>query len=266
MQHFLLTRFNLKINGIDASTNTVWLADRFHLFEKFCLPSVLSQTNHNFIWIFFFDKDTPEPFRTKALSLTSVSDKIKILFIDGFKELNTNHSTLISPYITDKYIITTRLDNDDIIHQDFIETIQKLALLKHNQVIDLRKGYQMIQQNERYSFRLLTNQFNAFISVVEDSSMYKTVLSREHPQWRTERNIVIHNKKRLWIEFVHSKNITNAVRSYIPSVYRINFHDFALKKLNVTSNKMVIAIINIIKAPLFLAFALYKEIKFKLLQ
>lgn len=260
MQHFLLTRFNLKINGTNASLNTDWLVDRFNLFEKFCLPSVLNQSNSNFIWILFFDKDTPEPFRAKALSLTSISNNIEILFIDGFKELNINHSKLITPYITDKYIITTRLDNDDIIHEDFIDTIQKLALPKHNQVIDLRKGYQMIQQSEHYSFKLLSNKFNAFVSVVEDSSIYKTVLSREHPQWRTELDIIVHNKKRLWVEFVHSKNITNAVRPYIPSVYCINFHNFALKKLNVKSNKMMVAVSNIIKAPLFLLYMLYREI------
>ena len=56
---------------------------------------------------------------------------------------------IIKKYIVDninddeKYIITTRLDNDDAIHQKFIDTIQKLAIEKNETVIDLRKGYKL---------------------------------------------------------------------------------------------------------------------------
>ena len=37
-----------------------WLTERQTLFEKFCLPSVMSQTNKNFEWILIADVRTPE--------------------------------------------------------------------------------------------------------------------------------------------------------------------------------------------------------------
>ena len=40
-----------------------WLKGRQTLFEKFCLPSVLSQTNKDFEWILVADERTPEEFK-----------------------------------------------------------------------------------------------------------------------------------------------------------------------------------------------------------
>jgi hypothetical protein len=40
--------------------NDEWLEDRFYLFGKYCLPSVLNQANKNFFGLFFFDISTPE--------------------------------------------------------------------------------------------------------------------------------------------------------------------------------------------------------------
>ena len=39
-----------------------WLKHRYYLFETFCFPSILSQTNKNFKWLVFFDKDTPSEY------------------------------------------------------------------------------------------------------------------------------------------------------------------------------------------------------------
>jgi hypothetical protein len=70
-KHFLLTRFNLRVedwattkNG-DQVLNDAWLMDRFRLFESYCLPSVKNQSNQDFTWFVFFDKNTPDKFKCK---------------------------------------------------------------------------------------------------------------------------------------------------------------------------------------------------------
>ena len=55
VQHFLLTRFNLKLKEWQTTKqgesvgSELWLTKRFELFRKYCLPSVKQQTNQNFI-------------------------------------------------------------------------------------------------------------------------------------------------------------------------------------------------------------------------
>src|SRR4051812_793289 len=58
---FLFTRFNSRIEYApgDLGINNSWLAHRFNLFETFCLPSVLAQTQKDFFWILDVDERTP---------------------------------------------------------------------------------------------------------------------------------------------------------------------------------------------------------------
>ena len=64
-QHFLLTNFNVRLpkfsqdgNGLSVLTEE-WLEHRLMLFERFCLPSVLGQTNLGFTWLVRYDDTMP---------------------------------------------------------------------------------------------------------------------------------------------------------------------------------------------------------------
>lgn len=69
LQHFILTRFNLLLWNKDKENKKVrskeWLEHRFSLFEKYCLPSIKSQTCQDFEWIVLFDSSTPEMLKEK---------------------------------------------------------------------------------------------------------------------------------------------------------------------------------------------------------
>ena len=68
-QHFILTRFNLRIWRQDKHGSAVrtreWLEHRFGLFEKYCLPSIANQTCKDFEWVVLFDDKTPDEFRNR---------------------------------------------------------------------------------------------------------------------------------------------------------------------------------------------------------
>lgn len=72
--HVLMTRFNLATPGRESAIRNRpgWLAQRFDLFERYCLPSVAAQTVRDFKWIIYFDKDTPEDFRARIERLREV--------------------------------------------------------------------------------------------------------------------------------------------------------------------------------------------------
>lgn len=64
-EHFVITKFNLRKYCIcieDINDWIEWTRDRIFLFKTYCLPSFLNQTNKNFTWLIYFDKNTPIEF------------------------------------------------------------------------------------------------------------------------------------------------------------------------------------------------------------
>jgi hypothetical protein len=238
MKHFIVTRFNLKVEQWKTAKDgslvltEKWLEERFDLFEKYCFPSVINQKNKMFYWLIFFDIDTPDIFRKRIEKITRNYDNFKPLYIDGIKSLNNSFIQFIIENLDDKddFIITSRLDNDDSIHQDFVYTIQNLAIKKHETVIDLRKGYQIDISNDIYECRNYSNSFNPFISLVESSDKFNTVLSRMHRDWKNSNSIIVYENLPLWIEIVHKKNKLNHTQSNIPLIKKIKLRDFGIIK------------------------------------
>ena len=83
-QHFILTRFNVKAKdwGEDSvgrqTLTSAWLDERFSLFLKYCLPSILNQSRKNFKWLIYFNNDIEEKYRDVINSLC-LSNKYKAL-------------------------------------------------------------------------------------------------------------------------------------------------------------------------------------------
>lgn len=226
MKHFIITRFNLKLDswkkakdGSEVLTQH-WLEDRWQLFENYCLPSVKIQNNDKFDWLVYFDLDTPEDYKNKILTIAKDFPPLKPQFIDGMDSLLPAISQYISSQIddSDDFIITTRLDNDDVIHEDFVDTIQSLAKKEHEFVIDLRKGYLMNINSNWNEQQLIMYYFNPFISVVEETRNFKTVMFRKHLEWDNATSKTVYADKPLWIQLVHGKNKFNNINIDFPFV------------------------------------------------
>lgn len=261
MKHFIATRFNLKKSdwkksksGNSVLTNE-WLEHRFNLFENYCFPSVTKQSNQNFIWCIFFDVDTPQNFKDKIVDLTSNTSNAVPLFIDGMDNLNIAFKSYINENISnsDSHIITTRIDNDDIIHEDFVNIIQSLFQPSDLSVIDLRNGYQVSIDVAKPEIRLYNHPFNAFISVIENTKSFETVFARMHYDWKTEKNIISYKKKRLWMELSHEENFVNHRQICLKKAYYYNKIKFILPTpieiniLNVLQTNLKISTYEIVK-------------------
>ena len=76
--HVILTRFNLATPGRESALRNQpgWLAGRFELFERYCLPTLAAQSASpaRFRWIVYFDDGTPEPFRARIEACRRVAD------------------------------------------------------------------------------------------------------------------------------------------------------------------------------------------------
>jgi len=253
-KHFLITRFNLKKKGWETTKNNEkiqteeWLRHRFELFELYCLPSVINQSNQDFIWYVFFDISTPELYRKKVDAIAENYQNFRPFYIDGREGLEESVMQEMKKDIKkEEFVITSRLDNDDIIHKDFIQSIQKSFQPVSNTVIDLREGYQLILDKNRNEIREYIHPFNQFVSLIEKSRNFRTVLDQMHYSWVTSDNIVVYDKKRLWIEIVHQKNKANATKYNMPKAYGLEYKEFQLRENDFKlENRAIIALSNMI--------------------
>lgn len=238
MKHFLCTRFNLKNEDWKTDRDDVnvlseeWMKQRLELFEKYCLPSVLNQKNKNFTWVIFFDLDTSAVYRNRIEMYSNNGINFSAVYIDGTASLVDELKKFVYENISehDEFIITSRLDNDDAIHQNFIDVIQELAKDKHEMVIDLITGYQMNISNNIYEFRNHFKYFNPFISVVESSKNIKSVYSKQHFEWNESDSIKSYNLNPLWIEIIHSKNKLNIIRKNSFLITNIKLEEFGIER------------------------------------
>lgn len=243
MKHFLATRFNVKVPDWKTAKNGMivlseeWLNNRFYLFENYCLPSVKNQTNQNFVWCVFFDVETPQKYRERIEMIFENSSNFYPVFIEDIDSLNHSFKSFINNSLAEgEDVITTRLDNDDLIHKDFIKTIQILYEQKGKGVIDFKNGYQVSIENLVPQVRLYTHDFNAFVSVIENEKKFETVYSKMHYGWRDSEDVISYKKERLWIELVHSQNKVNHTLTSLYKAVVFDEKNFGLQNFKYKPN------------------------------
>lgn len=270
MVHFLITRFNLKNkkilknNAVVDPLSKAWLDRRFHIFETYCLPSIINQSNQNFIWVVCFDIDTPDEFKDKIEDISRTYLNLKPIYADGFNDLKPAVLNFIENNRSenDDFIITTRADNDDILHKDFIKTIQDLYVPKNKTVIDLRIGYQFVQTKNKMEILSFTNKFNPFVSLIESSKKnYETVISRQHRDWENLSNTIIYKESPLWIQLIHDQNLINKKNRSLKKVYEFDHTNFSLSQDIFAETFSSVFLYNVMNFPTRMVLALKKGVQ-----
>ncbi len=221
MRHFLVTRFNLRTGGWQTTragyevTSDEWLEHRFALFETYCLPSVMNQSCDGFEWCIYFDVATPQSFRRRVDALQETYPSIRVFYIDGLQQQQQFFSRYVRDCLdaNDEFVITTRLDNDDLVHEDFIKTIQEQFIPVHDTVIDLRSGFQVSLTATGAEIRNYRTRFNPFVSLIEAVDQVETVIAKKHYEWERCASVVAYSRQPLWIELVHERNMLNHTRN-----------------------------------------------------
>jgi len=219
-QHYILTRFNLRATDWTTTKNKEkvlteeWLKERFDLFENYCFSSVKNQSNQNFKWLVFFDINTPENYKLKVEEYRKSYDNFYPFFIDGMPNFLPEIIKNIRLLDTEKFIITSRLDNDDCIHEDYINVVQSYFDSQNHLAIDLIDGY-TLQTGKNIRLGFQKHLYNPFISLIEMKDDFKSVWFRSrHGSWKHEKNIIRVKDKRLWLGVIHAKNKVNQFEGY----------------------------------------------------
>lgn len=221
--HFLVTRWNLldpttDIYNYGIDDPDAWVRRRANLFEKYCLPSVMNQTCQNFTWLLAFSQKTPPDITRRYRNLKN----IKIIYEFPRDWLRKNYSG--------EYLLTSRLDNDDIYEPDFVEKVQnnvkesaKVGSVG-NRIIDIDGVQWDMKSNKWYdSGRAAPN--SPFMSLFENTKKdyysidpkfglikekIKTVLYCSHTKM-TRHFVSAKIPKPLYIQCIHHENLANKI-------------------------------------------------------
>ena len=120
--HVILTRFNLPSKGAESYVRAKegWLTERVALFERYCLPSVLAQTDERTRWLIYFDPESPQWLKDKIASHGDAYTPVYRPEVSR-EELRSDIRSLYGQ-VGDE-LITTNLDNDDGLAVDFVERL-----------------------------------------------------------------------------------------------------------------------------------------------
>jgi hypothetical protein len=222
-KHFILTRFNVKMDGVssyDKNNKPVlteeWLERRFFLFEKYCIPSIINQTCKKFYWLVLFSNKTPEKYIQRIKNYEMQFRIFKPVFLEAgtgdayMKEINKEIPKYFD--IDDRYLITSRIDNDDAFHKDMVLEVQKLFNKQANVFISYTYGLQYDIEHKVLTRLLYEN--NHFISRIEEiSNKFETVIPHDHTYIDKVADVVyINNKQKpLWLEIIHEGNVINSI-------------------------------------------------------
>jgi len=213
-QHFLITRFNVRVrfnkrNGI----NPEWISHRWPFFSKYCVPSIRSQTaKGRFTWLVIFAEETPEEWKQK---IREVSKGVfePIWTPGGFGTRLAGELVRERLDKDTKYVITSRLDSDDIISKDYVARIQTLFNDQRRMFINFKHGIAKVVKGRTTEYRALQHPRSAFLSLIENvNDKFTTVYCGDHGQVTRKKNVKHIRGHYGWIQVLHGRNGCSATR------------------------------------------------------
>jgi hypothetical protein len=225
LKHVIITRYFTRQtkdpNEVRAwrQNSAAWLENRLELFKKFCLPSVLAQSDQNFTWLLYFDEETPEAYLDQIRELIDGRQNIRIRLCGYFYDEDPAADVRAELDTNTKWVLTSRLDNDDGWHRDFVKNLQSQVRFEQREFLNFPTGI-IYYRDRTYLFR---HHSNAFVSFVEPADHVTTVLCKEHllvNQVAPVRQLV---GPPAFMQVVHGKNVSNKPRGMrIPRLLALN--------------------------------------------
>ena len=220
LTHYLITRFSVPFedylndkNGGKVRTEE-WLNHRFRLFEDFCFPSVKAQSNQNFTWLVFFDTGTPDAFKERIENYQVQYRGFTPVFVTSAEDFQKKLQEIIKDNIQYKTtLITSRIDNDDAIHENYIDFIQQQAELNKEKdfLLNFKWGLQLdLKSGILYQSK---DESNPFISRVCQANKQQTPTVFDFGHHEAGNFLPIKQITSLhgWLVIIHDKNMLNTV-------------------------------------------------------
>lgn len=213
IRHVILTRFNIPSPGRELTLRSKpgWLAGRFELFRDYCLPSVAGQTEQDFEWVIFFDEETPAEFRDEIERLQRVFP-----FHAAFTRLADMPEiiqSVLPRYQDADWLLSTRLDSDDILATDHVARLREAATPDHTRVVNFANGAILSLSGGSPHLYRITDRKNPFASLLEPmSETARTIWGEIHVNIARLGPVTQLDGHPGWLQVVHGGNVSNRVK------------------------------------------------------
>jgi len=234
--HIITTRFNVPTANWDITRDgetpltEKWHEHRFEHFQKYTMRSFINQSNQDFEWFVFFDINTKQKYKKIIENIERQYPKFTPIFIPGFPDKQAwiySHINLLK--IKTNYIISSDIDNDDLLHRNFVATVQSMFVPRHDQVIDVRTGIQLLLNENKPTAYLVNMAASPFVSLVEEVNVAKSVIKEPyHSSYRYYSNYSYYDAEPLFIQFIHSYNLVNDIITSNKQLYQLDCDSFGI--------------------------------------
>jgi hypothetical protein len=185
-----------------------WLQHRLSLFESFCLPSVASQVNQAFRWLVFVDTLTEDAV-IKRLERSRAIRSFELCYCSAF------HRKFLRRLIREMTVecdllITSRLDNDDILHPGYTFRILQNIQASVPHWINFDTGYKL-DNTGLYYCELRSNMFISLVEQFRVRDEAITVFATKHTEAASLAHIHHVTEGEHWIQVVHGYNQRNCI-------------------------------------------------------
>jgi Putative rhamnosyl transferase len=213
-EHFVLTKFNVvrERNPVDKAGKPVrtveWLEHRFDLFERFCLPSVRSQTNIEFTWLITFDEQTPPVYLERLRAHERAFDIL--VLVPGRRAFRNVIPERLSRRT--RWLLTTRFDSDDALHREAVALIQASCRdLRELTFLNLRYGYAYAHPEGRAVpiQPALSNVLSLLEPVTGDLPRTAVSVDLSYPIDNAPVRQI--GEEPMWLRVIHERNVANTM-------------------------------------------------------
>lgn len=213
-QHLFLTRFNIRDRaaGWSPSRSPEWMDARMRLFETYCLPTVQAQTCTGFRWRILVAEDTEDVHLER---LRAHDDRIEL--VPFTPSAGTSITSVVQDHDDVQVLITSRLDNDDGIHRDYVRRVQERVHWctpdQTRVVHSFPWGYKLTSHDGRLHRTRLVN--SAFTSMFEwlPAVSPVSVWARNHSHLPMLFPTVLDESIHGFLQVVHGENVLNSLKA-----------------------------------------------------
>ncbi len=215
IKHYLFTRFNVASPGKEQPIRLKpgWLDKRFDLFRDLCLPGVKSQTVQSFEWIVLFDEETPQDYK-------NLIGALQTLYPFTAEYTKAYEMDKMAPEIIHRkgdkkegWLLTTRLDSDDVLAVDFMERVYEAIKPLKRQTVNFANGA-ILGLSEKatglYTTRDLSNPFGSLLEPYTDDIV--TIWEKQHIYYKDIAPVMQIEGVPGWLQVVHGVNATNRIK------------------------------------------------------
>lgn len=193
-----------------GTTPKLWMDQRLRLFGRFTVPSMRAQSSQDWSWIIRLDPETP---KEDIEAIKEVAGETASFTTDDW-------SIILEELCEDLAVplLTTRLDNDDLLRRSALAKIQLVAAVQVERcLINLSRGYSYDSMRRKLYLHdgfFSSGEISHFASLLELTPPFSGIQSYLETRQSADSLSVIDIEDRFWVQVYHRCSTRDPVTSF----------------------------------------------------